>query len=45
MGLQEVGWEDKYWIDLAPNMDSWQILVNAVMNLWVQQNGGKFLTR
>jgi len=44
MGLQEVGWGDKYWIDLAQNMDSWQILVSAVMNLWVPQNAGNVLT-
>jgi hypothetical protein len=23
------------WIDLAQDMDRWQALVNAVMNLWV----------
>jgi hypothetical protein len=34
MDLQEVGWGMK-WIDLAQDRDRWQILVNAVMNLWV----------
>jgi len=24
------------WIDLAPVMDRWRALVNAVMNLWFQ---------
>jgi hypothetical protein len=45
MGLQEVGWGDKYWIDLVQDMDSWQILVNAVLSLWVPQNSENFLTR
>jgi hypothetical protein len=30
MDLQEVGLE---WIDLAENMNRWQVLVNAVMNI------------
>jgi hypothetical protein len=33
--LQEVGWEGKDWIDLALDRDSWQVLVNALMNLRV----------
>jgi hypothetical protein len=32
------------WIDLAQDKDSWQALVNTVMNLWVLQNVGKFLS-
>ena len=32
------------WIDLAQNRDRWQVLVNMVMNLWVPQNAGNFLT-
>jgi len=32
--LQEVGWGME-WSDLAQDRDRWQILVNAVMNLWV----------
>jgi hypothetical protein len=32
------------WIDLAQNRDQWRALVNTVMNLWVPQNVGKFLS-
>ena len=35
MYLQEVGWEDIDWIDLAQDRDRWRVLVNAVMNLRV----------
>jgi len=35
MDLQEVGWEGMDWIDLAQGRDSWQTLVNEVMNLRV----------
>jgi len=33
--LQELGWQDTDWIDLAVDRDRWWALVNAVMNLWV----------
>jgi hypothetical protein len=33
MDLQEVGWEDMYWIDLVQKSDRWWTLINAVMNL------------
>jgi hypothetical protein len=32
MGLQELGWRGKDWIDLAQDSDRWRALVNAVMN-------------
>jgi len=32
------------WIDLAENKDRWRALLNVVMNLWVPQNLGNFLT-
>jgi hypothetical protein len=35
MDLQEVGWGDMDWIDLAQDRDRWRALVKAVMNLWV----------
>jgi hypothetical protein len=33
MNLQEVGFGDMDWIELAQNRDRWWALVNAVMNL------------
>jgi hypothetical protein len=35
MDLQGVGWRSMDWIALAQDRDTWQALVNAVMNLWV----------
>jgi hypothetical protein len=32
------------WINVAQDRDQWRALVNAVMNLWVSQNAGKFLS-
>jgi hypothetical protein len=45
MDLQEVGYGNMDWIKMAQDRDSWWVLVNAVMNLWVPQNAGNFLTR
>ena len=35
MDLHEVGCEFLDWIELAQDRDSWQALLNAVMNFWV----------
>jgi hypothetical protein len=32
------------WIEPAQHRHRWRALVNAVMNLWVIQNAGNFLT-
>jgi hypothetical protein len=44
MDLQEVGWVGMDWIDMAQDRDRWRAVVSAVMNLWVPQNAGNFLT-
>jgi len=35
MDLQELGWGDTDWIELAQDRDRWRALVNAVMKLQV----------
>ena len=42
MDLQEVGLRSMDWNNLTLNVDRWWVLVNAVMNLWVQYNVGNF---
>jgi hypothetical protein len=44
MDLQEVGWGDIDWIELAEDRDRWWTLLNVIMNLQVPQNAGNFLT-
>jgi hypothetical protein len=44
MDLSEIGWDGMDWIDLAQYRDQWRALVNMVMNLWVPQSAGKFLS-
>jgi len=45
MDLQEVRWGGIDWIDLAQDRSKWQVLVKAVMNPWVPENVGNFLSR
>jgi hypothetical protein len=42
--LRETEWNGRDWIDLAQDRDQWRALVNAVMNLRVPYNSGKFLS-
>ena len=35
MDLGEVGWGGMDWMDVAQDRNTWQVLVNAVMNLRV----------
>jgi hypothetical protein len=44
MDLREIGCGSTDWIDLAQDRDQWRALMNIVMNLWVQQNFGIFLS-
>jgi len=42
--LQEVGFGDMDWIDLAQDRDRWRALVTVEMNLRVPYNARNFLT-
>jgi hypothetical protein len=42
--IRELGLDGVDWIDLAEDRDQWWALVNTIMNLWVPQNAGKFLS-
>jgi hypothetical protein len=44
MDVGEIGWHGMDWIDLGQDRDQWRALVNAVMNLRVPKNAGKFLS-
>jgi hypothetical protein len=40
--LREIGWDVMDWIYLAQDRDQWRAVVNAVMNLRVPYDAGKF---
>jgi hypothetical protein len=42
--LREMGWGVVDWINLAEDRDQWRALANAVLNLQVPWNVGKFLS-
>jgi len=42
MALKETGWEDMAWIHLVQDEDTWETLVNKVMNIQVPQHTGNF---
>jgi hypothetical protein len=44
MDLREIECCGMDWIDLAQDRDQWGALVYMVMNLWVPQKVGKFLS-
>jgi hypothetical protein len=44
MDLREIRFGDVDWIHLAQDRGRWQAFVNTIMNLWVPQNAGNFLT-
>jgi hypothetical protein len=44
MDLKETRWDGMDWIDLVQNREQLRALVNAVMNLQVRKNAGKFLS-
>jgi hypothetical protein len=39
----EKGWEGVNWIHLAQDRDQWRTVMNMLMNLRFQKNGGEFI--
>jgi hypothetical protein len=44
MVVRGMGWDCMDWIKLPQIRGRWKALVNMVMNLWVPQNVGTFLS-
>jgi hypothetical protein len=44
INIRKIGWGGMDGIDLAKDRDQWRGLVNMVMNLWLPQNVGIFLS-
>jgi hypothetical protein len=44
MDHRDIGWEVVNWIHLAQDRDQWRTLVTTVINLWIPQKAGNFLT-
>jgi len=44
MNLRELGWKDVDWMYPTQDRDQWWALVNMVMNIWVPEMAGNFLT-
>jgi hypothetical protein len=44
LDLTDIGWEGVYWMHMAQDRDQWRAVVNMVMNLWVPQKAGNFLS-
>jgi hypothetical protein len=43
MNVQKIGWEGLDWIDGAGGRDTWQAVVDAVLNFWFPQKRWEFL--
>jgi hypothetical protein len=35
MDIKVIGWENMDWVYLAQDREHWQVLLYAVMNLWI----------
>jgi hypothetical protein len=42
--LGEIVWEHVDWFHVAQDRDHWRALVNTVMNFWLPQKAGNYLT-